>query len=162
MRVEDVFYEKLELKKDNSRLNNLEHLGQAMMDAGNEFGPSTPYGSALLKVAQTEIKIGNHEHEFLNATAANTLIPIRRFLEGDMKTIQVIKIIRQYYVIVFQKERKVLHGRRLDLDSCKSRLKKAKTLESQATVSHFGLFFKRSASIWFKNKAGSGLSIEQV
>lgn len=87
--MEDVFYEKLELKKDNSRPNNLEHLGQAMMDAGNEFGPTTAYGSALMKVAQTELKLGAHEHEFLNATAANTLVPIRRFLEGDMKTIQV-------------------------------------------------------------------------
>jgi endophilin-B len=60
-----------------------------MLEAGNEFGPSTPYGGALLKVAQTELKLGSTEHEFLNATAANTLVPIRRFLEGDMKTIQV-------------------------------------------------------------------------
>ncbi|KAI6230635.1 Endophilin-B1 [Aphelenchoides fujianensis] len=121
VRMEDVFYEKLELKKDTkARANNLEHLGQAMLDAGNEFGPSTPYGGALLKVAQTELKIGASEHEFLNATAANTLVPIRRFLEGDMKTIQ--------------KERKVLHGRRLDLDACKSKLRKAKTVEAQATA----------------------------
>ncbi|KAI6222303.1 hypothetical protein M3Y99_01514200 [Aphelenchoides fujianensis] len=131
VRMEDVFYEKLELKKDTkARANNLEHLGQAMLDAGNEFGPSTPYGGALLKVAQTELKIGASEHEFLNATAANTLVPIRRFLEGDMKTIQ--------------KERKVLHGRRLDLDACKSKLRKAKTVEAQATA-----------------KQGTGLTIEQ-
>ncbi|KAI6204716.1 hypothetical protein M3Y94_00708600 [Aphelenchoides besseyi] len=121
VRMEDVLYDKLELKKDNNtRLNNLEQLGQEMTSAGNEFGSQTPYGSALLKVAQTELKIGTSEHEFLNATAANTLVPIRRFLEGDMKTIQ--------------KERKVLHGRRLDLDACKSKLRKAKTLEAQATA----------------------------
>lgn len=87
--MEDVFYEKLELKKDNHRLNNLEHLGQAMLDAGNEFGATTPYGAALFKIAQTEKQLGQREHEFLNQTAANTLLPIRRFLEGDMKTIQV-------------------------------------------------------------------------
>ncbi|KAI6231682.1 hypothetical protein M3Y95_00407500 [Aphelenchoides besseyi] len=132
VRMEDVLYDKLELKKDNNtRLNNLEQLGQEMTSAGNEFGSQTPYGSALLKVAQTELKIGTSEHEFLNATAANTLVPIRRFLEGDMKTIQ--------------KERKVLHGRRLDLDACKSKLRKAKTLEAQATA-----------------KQGAGLSIEQA
>lgn len=45
LRMEDVVYEKLELKKEGNRANNLEHLGQAMVDAGNEFGPSTPYGS---------------------------------------------------------------------------------------------------------------------
>jgi endophilin-B len=60
-----------------------------MLDAGNEFGPNTAYGAALMKVAQTQQKLGGYEHEFLGATAANTLVPIRRFLEGDMKTIQV-------------------------------------------------------------------------
>jgi endophilin-B len=120
VRMEEVFYEKLELKKDNQRTNNLEHLGQAMVDAGNEFGPNTPYGTALLKVAQTEFKLGSIEREFISASANSTLLPIRRFLEGDMKTIQ--------------KERKVLQSKRLDLDACKSRLKKAKTLESQANA----------------------------
>lgn len=43
--MEDVFYKKLELKKDNERINNLEHLGQSMLDAGNEFGLNTPYGN---------------------------------------------------------------------------------------------------------------------
>ena len=118
--MEDVFYEKLELKKEGSRQNNLEHLGQAMQDAANEFGISTPYGSALNRVAQTEFKLGTAEREFLTNSANNTLLPTRRFLEGDMRTIQ--------------KERKILQGKRLDLDSCKNRLKKAKTLETQAVV----------------------------
>ncbi|VDN24282.1 unnamed protein product [Gongylonema pulchrum] len=42
--MEEVFYEKLELRKENTRLNNLEHLAQAMNEAGNEFGAGTPYG----------------------------------------------------------------------------------------------------------------------
>lgn len=42
--MEEVFYEKLELRKEGGRMNNLEHLGQAMTDAGNEFGAGTPYG----------------------------------------------------------------------------------------------------------------------
>ncbi|CAJ0916246.1 unnamed protein product, partial [Mesorhabditis belari] len=88
-----------------------------MIEAGEEFGPSTPYGTALLKVAQTEQKIGQTEKEFVAQSASHTLLPIRRFLEGDMRTIQ--------------KERKVLQSKRLDLDACKSRLKKAKTMETQ-------------------------------
>ncbi len=45
VRMEEFLYEKLELRKDNAgRMNNLEYLGQAMNDAGNEFGPGTPYG----------------------------------------------------------------------------------------------------------------------
>lgn len=42
-RVEDFFYDTLELKKEN-KPNTLEYLGQAMTDAGNEFGPGTAYG----------------------------------------------------------------------------------------------------------------------
>ncbi|TKR81002.1 hypothetical protein L596_014954 [Steinernema carpocapsae] len=119
VRMEEVFYEKLELKKEGGRVSNLEHLGQSMTDAGNEFGSGTPYGNALLKVANAEFKLGTCEREFINSSAANTLQPIRRFLEGDMRTIQ--------------KERKILNSKRLDLDACKNRLKKAKSLEMQAS-----------------------------
>lgn len=43
--MEEVFYEKLDLRKEGNRLSNLEHLGQAMSDAGHEFGAGTPYGT---------------------------------------------------------------------------------------------------------------------
>lgn len=46
--MEEFFYEKLEMRKDGQRMNNLECLGQAMLDASNEFGPGTPYGIAFL------------------------------------------------------------------------------------------------------------------
>lgn len=46
-------------------------------------------GEALLKVAQTEFKLGAAEREFISTSANNTLLPFRRFLEGDIKTIQV-------------------------------------------------------------------------
>jgi len=134
VRMEEFLYEKLELRKDNAgRMNNLEYLGQAMTDAGNEFGAGTPYGSALLKVAQTQFKLGNGERDFITNCCANSLLPIRRFLEGDMKTIQ--------------RERKVLNNKRLDLDGCKSRLRKAKSIESQANQ---------------LSKTPSGISIEQA
>ncbi|ULT81904.1 hypothetical protein L5515_017573 [Caenorhabditis briggsae] len=121
VRMEEVFYEKLELKKDGVvRQNNLEQLSTAMTEAGETFGETTPYGTALLKVAQTESRLGQAERELCAQAATNTLLPIRRFLEGDMKTIQ--------------KERKVLNSKRLDLDACKSRLKKAKNVDTQAVA----------------------------
>ncbi|OZC10891.1 BAR domain protein [Onchocerca flexuosa] len=126
IRMEEVFYEKLELRKEN-RLNNLEQLAQAMNEAGNEFGAGTPYGSALLKAAQAEFKLGAGERDFINSCASNTLLPVRRFLEGDMKTIQV-----QYFVLL--RERKVLNTKRLDLDAAKSRLRKAKSVEAQSSA----------------------------
>ena len=30
----------------NTRLSNLEYLGSDMIEAGNEFGPGTPYGTS--------------------------------------------------------------------------------------------------------------------
>ncbi|VDN53942.1 unnamed protein product [Dracunculus medinensis] len=120
IRMEDVFYEKLELRKDNNRMNNLEYLGQVMNEAGIEFGAGTPYGSALLKVSQAEFKVGAAERDLINSCANNALFPIRRFLEGDMKTIQ--------------RERKVLNTKRLDLDAAKSRLRKAKSVEAQTNA----------------------------
>ncbi|KAJ1354618.1 hypothetical protein KIN20_011607 [Parelaphostrongylus tenuis] len=86
--MEEVFYEKLELKKDHaSRLNNLEHMAQAMSEAGEEFGNTTPYGSALLKIAQAEQKLGQAERGFITVSASQTLLPIRRFLKRDLRTI---------------------------------------------------------------------------
>ncbi|CAO4385157.1 unnamed protein product [Caenorhabditis nigoni] len=134
VRMEEVFYEKLELKKDGVvRQNNLEQLSTAMTEAGETFGEITPYGTALLKVAQTESRLGQAERELCAQAATNTLLPIRRFLEGDMKTIQ--------------KERKVLNSKRLDLDACKSRLKKAKNVDTQAVTN---------------SKTSGGFTVEQA
>ncbi|KFD59115.1 hypothetical protein M513_00278 [Trichuris suis] len=119
LRVEEFFYEKLDLKKEQ-RLNNLECLGQAMITAGNQFGPGTPYGSALLKVGDTQMKLGCAEREFISVSATKVLTPLKRFLESDIKTIQ--------------KERKVLTNKRLDLDACKARLRKAKSSQAQASA----------------------------
>ena len=44
--MEEFFYDKLEMAK-GVRQNNIEYLGQAMTDAGNEFGAQTPYGITL-------------------------------------------------------------------------------------------------------------------
>nr|XP_025972259.1 endophilin-B1 isoform X1 [Dromaius novaehollandiae] len=116
-RIEEFVYEKLD-RKAPSRLNNPELLGQYMIDAGNEFGPGTAYGNALIKCGETQKRIGTADRELIQTSAINFLTPLRNFIEGDYKTIS--------------KERKLLQNKRLDLDAAKTRLKKAKVAEARA------------------------------
>ncbi|XP_077096814.1 endophilin-B2b isoform X12 [Siphateles boraxobius] len=120
-RIEEFFYEKLD-RKIPSRTTNAELLGQYMQDAAKEFGPGTPYGSTLITVGEFQKRLGGAEREFLHTSAINFLTPLRNFLEGDWKTIS--------------KERRLLENRRLDLDVCKARLKKAKSAEAKAAAEH--------------------------
>ncbi|XP_076867884.1 endophilin-B2b isoform X5 [Brachyhypopomus gauderio] len=118
-RIEEFLYEKLD-KKMPIRITNAELLGQYMQDAAKEFGPSTPYGSTLITVGEYQKRIGAVEREFIQASALGFLNPLRNFLEGDWRTIS--------------KERRLLENFRLDLDSCKARLKKAKQAEAKAAL----------------------------
>ncbi|XP_067434528.1 endophilin-B1a [Thunnus thynnus] len=119
VRLEEFVYEKLE-KKAPTRMNNHELLGQSMIESGNEFGPGTAYGNALIKCGETEKQIGGAEREFIHSSAINFLTPFRNFLEGDFKTIL--------------KERKLLQVKRLDLDAAKTRLKKARMADARAAA----------------------------
>ncbi|XP_054612446.1 endophilin-B2b isoform X7 [Dunckerocampus dactyliophorus] len=118
-RIEEFIYDKLE-KKLPSRTTNAELLGQYMLDASNEFGQGTPYGSTLVTVGEYQKRLGSAEREFIQTSAATFLTPLRNFLEGDWRTIS--------------KERRLLENRRLDLDICKTRLKKAKQAEAKAAL----------------------------
>ncbi|XP_072522928.1 endophilin-B2b isoform X5 [Salminus brasiliensis] len=118
-RIEEFFYEKLD-RKIPTRTTNGELLGQYMQDAAKDFGPGTPYGSTLITVGEYQKKLGGAEREFLQASAVGFLTPLRNFLEGDWRTIS--------------KERRLLENRRLDLDVCKARLKKAKLAEAKAAA----------------------------
>ncbi|XP_069913893.1 endophilin-B2 isoform X6 [Oryctolagus cuniculus] len=118
-RVEEFLYEKLD-RKVPSRVTNGELLAQYMAEAASELGPSTPYGKTLVKVSEAEKRLGAAERDFTHAASLSFLTPLRDFLEGDWKTIS--------------KERRLLHNRRLDLDACKARLKKAKAAEAKATL----------------------------
>uniref|UniRef100_A0A8C7WHV9 Endophilin-B1 n=1 Tax=Oncorhynchus mykiss TaxID=8022 RepID=A0A8C7WHV9_ONCMY len=120
-RIEEFLYEKLD-RTVPSRPNNEELLGHYMQDAAKDFGPGTPYGSTLIKVGDCERRLGSVQREFLQTSAIGFLTPLRNFLEGDWRTIS--------------KERRLLENRRLDLDSCKARLKKAKLAESKAAAEH--------------------------
>ncbi|KAM9218027.1 endophilin-B2 isoform 1-T1 [Leptosomus discolor] len=118
-RVEEFLYEKLD-RKVPSRVTNGELLAQYMTEAANDFGPGTPYGKTLIKVGETQRRLGAAERDFIHCASLNFLTPLRNFLEGDWRTIS--------------KERRILQNRRLDLDACKARLKKAKAAEAKAAA----------------------------
>lgn len=48
-------------------------------------------GSALIKIGQTQLRLGGAEREFVRAAMTTYVSPLKRFLEGDMKTIMVRK-----------------------------------------------------------------------
>ncbi|XP_019396303.1 PREDICTED: endophilin-B2 isoform X5 [Crocodylus porosus] len=120
-RVEEFLYEKLD-RKVPSRVTNGELLAQYMLEAANDFGPGTPYGKTLIKVGETQRRLGAAERDFIHSSSINFLTPLRNFLEGDWRTIS--------------KERRILQNRRLDLDVSKARLKKAKAAEAKAAAEH--------------------------
>ncbi|XP_012526961.1 endophilin-B1 isoform X2 [Monomorium pharaonis] len=118
-RIEDFFFEKIDKRRPN-RLSNLEYVGNDMMEAGNDFGPGTAYGSALIKVGQCQQRLGQIERDFIR-TAANCYIqPLRKFLDGEMKTVS--------------KEMSILETKRLDLDACKNKVKKARSMLGQQSA----------------------------
>uniref|UniRef100_A0A3Q4MQ65 Endophilin-B1 n=1 Tax=Neolamprologus brichardi TaxID=32507 RepID=A0A3Q4MQ65_NEOBR len=120
-RIEEFLFEKLDWKVP-SRITNAELLGQYMQDAAKEFDLGMPYGNTLEKVGECEKRLGEAEKEFLQTSAISFLTPLRNFLEGDWRTIS--------------KERRLLENLRLDLDACKTRVKKAKVAEAKAAAEH--------------------------
>ncbi|KAM3825621.1 endophilin-B2 isoform 2-T2 [Vipera latastei] len=118
-RVEEFLYEKLD-RKVPSRVTNGELLAQYMIEAASDFDATSPYGKTLIKVGETERRLGGAERDFIHAASINFLTPLRNFLEGDWRTIS--------------KERRILENRRLDLDACKARLKKARAAEAKAAL----------------------------
>ncbi|XP_035895620.1 endophilin-B1 isoform X3 [Anopheles stephensi] len=115
-RMEDFIFEKIEKQKPK-RLSNLEYLGLDMIEGGGEFGQDGPYGSALIKVGQAEQKLGSCERDFIGSAGVCYIQPLKKFLEGEMKTIT--------------KEKGVLESKRLDLDACKNRVRKARSMIGQ-------------------------------
>ncbi|XP_024116014.1 endophilin-B2 isoform X2 [Oryzias melastigma] len=118
-RIEEFLYEKLDMKAP-SRVTNTELLGQHMEDAAKEFGFESPYGSTLVKVGEYERRLGVVEKDFIQTADISFLSPLRNFLEGDWR--------------IISKERRLLENLRLDLDACKTRVKKAKAAEAKAAV----------------------------
>lgn len=85
-RVEDFIFEKIDKSKPQ-RLSNLEYLALDMLEAGADFGQDLPYGQALIKVGQAEQRLGKCERDFIASSSICFTTPLRKFLEGEMKTI---------------------------------------------------------------------------
>jgi len=115
-RVEDFIFEKIEKKKPQ-RLSNIEYLGLDMIEAGGSFGPDGSYGAALIKTGQTEQKLGQVERDFIANTGMCFIQPLRKYIDGEMRTIT--------------KEKGILETKRIDLDACKSRVRKARSMIGQ-------------------------------
>lgn len=116
-RVEDFLLDKIERRRREARLSNLDYLGVDMVEAGNDLGAGTLYGNTLLKVGLSQQKLGALERDFASTAASVFGDPMKKFMESDMKSIM--------------RERKLLESKRLDLDAAKSKLRKSKNAAAQ-------------------------------
>jgi endophilin-B1 len=71
-----------------------------------------------VKVGQMQQKLAEAERQFVQSSITNFLLPLKAFLDGDMK--------------IILKERKSLETKRLDLDAAKTKFKRAKTDTKEA------------------------------
>ncbi|XP_059093137.1 endophilin-B2-like isoform X2 [Tigriopus californicus] len=119
-RLETFMFDNIPVDKlgvKNTRLSNLEYLGTDMIEGGNEFGPATPYGSALIRVGQAQQHLGEIERNYIRGGHDALIAPMQKFLDSEMKNIM--------------RERKILENKRLDLDACKNRVRKARAMQLQ-------------------------------
>uniref|UniRef100_A0A8C5ATK6 Endophilin-B2 n=1 Tax=Gadus morhua TaxID=8049 RepID=A0A8C5ATK6_GADMO len=119
VRMEEFLYEKLD-RTAPQRPASGQLLGRHMEDAARSLGPELAYGRGLLLVGACEQRLGRAEREFSQVSAVALIGPLRDFLEGDWSLIT--------------KERRLLENRRLDLDACKARLRRAQAAESKAAA----------------------------
>ena len=77
------------LDRKQPKPNNLELLGYGFIEASNEVGTQHPYGNILAKVGEAEKKLGETEKTFVHKSSDCLLQPLKSFLDGQMKTIQV-------------------------------------------------------------------------
>ncbi len=80
----------------------------------------TSAGAALIRVGQTEQGLGESERQYIRNGHDAIIAPLQRFLEGEMRNIM--------------RERKILENKRLDLDACKNRVRKARAMQMQPPV----------------------------
>ena len=101
-------------------MSNFEYLGLDLIEAGGTFGSDGAYGCALIKAGQAEQKLGQCERDFIANAGMSFLNPLKKFLDGEMRTIT--------------KEKGVLEAKRLDLDAAKSKVRKARSLIGTQSV----------------------------
>jgi uncharacterized protein YukE len=89
--------------------NKPEQLSLEMNALGNKLGASHNYGSAMLAGADAFNTIGRSEREFLSASQTAYVVPLKRFLQEEIK--------------LLDQERQTLSNRRLDMDALKNKVK---------------------------------------
>ncbi|CAL8290122.1 unnamed protein product [Gadus morhua 'NCC'] len=145
-RLEDRLYERLDWSA-LPRPRALELLGDTMTQAGVEVGPSTPYGTSLVRCGEAQKHMGEAERQFVQSVHIHFLSPLRSFSEGEYRALQY--------------ERRMLVNKRLDLDIAKTRLRKAHEAEAEARnlnsnplgddyVSHVSFMFSFLRVKWLK------------
>lgn len=72
-------------------------------------------------MGQTEQTLGEHERNYIRGGHDALIAPLSRFLDTEMKNIM--------------RERKILENKRLDLDVCKNKVRKARAMQLQPPVS---------------------------
>ena len=72
-------------------------------------------------MGQTEQSLGEIERNFIRSGHDAIIAPLQRFLDGEMRNIM--------------RERKILENKRLDLDACKNKVRKARAMQMQPPVS---------------------------
>ncbi len=97
-------------------------LGPDIMPSTSPFFP----GSALIRVGQTEQSLGEAEREYIRRGHDAAIAPLQHFLDGEMRNIT--------------RERKILENKRLDLDACKNRVRKARAMQMQPPVRPLRIF----------------------
>jgi hypothetical protein len=95
----------------------VEELGETMINAGTDIGLTSLYGGYLQTCGEQQQRLGMAYREFMTNVIEKVLTPLKKFITEDMKTIQ--------------KERQKLGVKRLDLDVCKNRARRATTFEKQ-------------------------------
>uniref|UniRef100_A0A8C5FP61 BAR domain-containing protein n=1 Tax=Gadus morhua TaxID=8049 RepID=A0A8C5FP61_GADMO len=143
-RLEDRLYERLDWSA-LPRPRALELLGDTMTQAGVEVGPSTPYGTSLVRCGEAQKHMGEAERQFVQSVHIHFLSPLRSFSEGEYRALQY--------------ERRMLVNKRLDLDIAKTRLRKAHEAEAENLnsnplgddyVSHVSFMFSFLRVKWLK------------
>lgn len=81
-------------------------------------------------MGESEQKLGQCERDFIGSAGLCFVQPLKKFLDGEMRTIG--------------KEKAVLESKRLDLDACKNRAKKARSQLGQQAVSSEPKWQRRS------------------
>jgi len=91
-------------------LNKPETVGQDMSQLGTKLGTEDSYGKVMIKGGEAFHKLGQVEREFMSVAQAKYVLPVRRFLNEEIK--------------ILETEKKELNNKRLDMDALKQKVAK--------------------------------------